>query len=227
MTSGGSWAWRTFFTEDPRDWISRSDDAAARWVLLTGVLDVPADDPRCRSARAAALVDPATADLVGRLTPWDQPLQVSGHDHPHFQPNLLHLLADRGVAAGDVPEVDGVLQQMLDHQEHGGRFPSLGLTDGAPAWGALLCDSHAVTEVLLRFGHGDAPRVVRALAAIRADLVPTSQGPAWPCLPHPVSGFRGPGRKGTSAPRSPSRHCAPSPTSPSRTGRLSCSSRPG
>jgi hypothetical protein len=43
--------------------------------------------------------------------------------------------------------------------EPSGRFPSLGASraGAAPIWGALLCDSHAVVEVLVRYGRGDDP----------------------------------------------------------------------
>ena len=34
-----------------------------------------------------------------------------------------------------------------------------------------------------------------------ADLTATTQGRAWPCLPHPVTGFRGPGRTGDCCPQ--------------------------
>jgi hypothetical protein len=34
-----------------------------------------------------------------------------------------------------------------------------------------------------------------------ADLTRTAQGRAWPCLPHPVTGFRGPGCKGDFCPQ--------------------------
>ena len=67
--------------------------------------------------------------------------------------------------------------------------------------GALLCDTHAITEVLVRFGRADHLAVVRALRQMEADLGPTAQGPAWLCVPHSVTGFRGPGRKSDFCPQ--------------------------
>jgi len=197
-----TWAWADLFT-DPREWVAADDDPAARWALLTGVLDRRDDDPEVLAARRAVLVDPATCDLLDRLDPWDSGRPLSGHDHPHYAPNLLTLLADRGVRAGDDPRVDRVLDQMLDHQESDGHFPAFVPLRGTadPAWGWLLCDHHAVVDVLLRYGRGNDPRVRAALAAMTADLTDTDQGRAWPCLPASTTGFRGPGRKADMCPQ--------------------------
>ena len=59
----------------------------------------------------------------------------------------------------------------------------------------LPCDHFAILEVLLLFGHKDAPGVERALARVRETLAGTAQGPAWHCIPDPVAKWRGPGRK--------------------------------
>lgn len=89
-------------------------------------------------------------------------------------------------------------------------------TGEEPVWGALPCDSHAVAEVLVRYGFAGDSRVQRALARIAGDLATTAQGPAWLCLRHTVTGFRGPGRKadfypaGDPAGAARLRHAAPS-----------------
>lgn len=86
---------------------------------------------------------------------------------------------------------------MLEHQDREGRFQAYSTSRGMtkPFWGALLCDTHASTEVLVRFGRADDPRVEASLERMMLDLADTDQGRAWPCIPEPVSGFRGPGRK--------------------------------
>ena len=197
-----AWVWADLFP-DPREWVAADDDPAARWALLTGVLDRPDDDPEVRDTRRAVLIDPATCDLLDRLDPWDAGRPLSGHDHPHYAPNLLTLLADRGLRAGDDPRVDRVLDQMLDHQEPDGRFSACGPARGGavPAWNSLLCDNHAVVDVLLRYGRGDDPRLRAGLVAMTADLSETPQGRAWPCLPASTTGFRGPGRKADMCPQ--------------------------
>lgn len=202
MEREASWPWSGSLA-DPRGWVAAGDDPAARWLLLTGVLDRAADDPEVVEARRSMLADPATGDLVDRLDPWDSGRPISGHDQPAFQPNLLTLLADRGLRAGDDARVDLVLDQMLAHQDAAGRFTGFAANrrGAEPVWGALLCDTHAVVEVLLRYGRGSDPRVRAALRAMASDLSDTPQGPAWSCRPHPVTGFRGPGRIGDVCPQ--------------------------
>ena len=202
MTPTTPWAW-VGQLPDTREWLATSDDPAARWSVLTGVLDGAPADPPVVAAHQAMLSDPATKDLLDRLADWDSGGPLSGHDSPRYAPNLLNLLADRGLRSGDDPRVDRVLGQMLDHQEPSGRFASFAPPRGAeqPVWGSLLCDSHAVVDVLLRYGHGGDPRVEVALATMAADLTDTGQGRAWPCLPHSTTGFRGPGRIGDTCPQ--------------------------
>lgn len=194
--------WRVLVDDDPVPWLLDTGDPAARWVTLVQVLDRPRDDPAVRESHAAVLGSPLTLDLLARLPDWAAPTGVSGHNSPAFAPNLLNLLAETGVEAGELAPVERLLDDMLDHQEEDGRFASLGAVRSgeAPVWGALLCDSHAVLEVLVRFGRADDVRVRAGLARMAADLAQTAQGPAWPCLPHSVTGWRGPGRRGDFCP---------------------------
>jgi hypothetical protein len=143
------------------------------------------------------LSDPGVAALVKRLGSWEKEVEVSGHNSPAFAPNILALLADMGVGAGDIPAVEKFLDQMLKHADDEGRFQSLGRWRGAPkpTWGALLCDTHAITEVLVRFGRAGDARVQASLRRMAADIADTDQGRGWPCRPDPISKFRGPGRK--------------------------------
>ncbi|HKZ30486.1 MAG TPA: hypothetical protein VJ482_12755 [Acidimicrobiia bacterium] len=59
--------WLELLGSDPRPWLLESDEPAARWIALTHLLDHPAHHPEVRSAHAAVLEDPGTADLIGRL----------------------------------------------------------------------------------------------------------------------------------------------------------------
>jgi hypothetical protein len=108
-----------------------------------------------------------------------------------------------GVGAGDDSRVERLLDSFLDHQDPGGRFTAFGTSRASSmsVWGSLLCDTHAITEVLVRFGRVHHPAVTQALRTMAADRGDTTQGLAWPCVPHSVSGFRGPGRKTDSCPQ--------------------------
>lgn len=194
--------WWGLVSDDPLPWLLRAEDPAARWVLLTGLLDVDPGSAVVRAVHQEVVGHAATRQLVERLPEWTAGDRLSGHNSPAFAPNLLDLLADMGVGAGDFEEVERLLDDMVTHQEDSGRFPSYAALRGGeqPVWGALLCDSHAILEVLVRFGRGDDDRVRAGLARMAADLTDTAQGRAWPCLPHSTGGWRGPGRKGDFCP---------------------------
>ena len=193
----GVGAWLQLLGGDPVRWLLDAGEPAARWATLTGVLDRDPGDPAVQDAHRDVVADTASRELVARLPDWAAGKRLSGHNSPAFAPNLLNLLADMGIGAGDFGQIERLLDAMLAHQEPTGRFPSYAPVSGSeqPVWGALLCDSHAVLEVLVRFGRAHDSRVQAGLERMAADITRTAQGPAWPCLPHSASGWRGPGRK--------------------------------
>lgn len=189
--------WLRLLPADPRQWLLEAEEPAARWTTLTELLDRDPSDTDVRAAKRALLADPGTRELIGRLTDWEKGIVASGHNSPDYTPNILHLLADMGVAAGDDPKVERFLDQLSAHQGDEGRFQSLSRWRSQPKahWSALLCDSHIIADALVRFGRADDPRTRRALARMAADLATTAQGPGWPCIPDPVTKFRGPGKR--------------------------------
>jgi len=195
--------WLRLLAADPRPWLLESEEPAARWVALTHLLDLPADHPEVEAAHEAVLADPGTRDLVARLGRWGDDTGASGHHSPDYRPNLLHLLADMGACGGDLPPVDRFVDAMLEHRDGAGRFQAFGRLRGStePVWSSLLCDSHVITEALIRFGHEGHPAVAASVRRIGEDLAATSQGRAWPCIPERLSGFRGPGRRSDFCPQ--------------------------
>jgi len=185
--------------------LATSPEPAARWVALA-ILAAPAAGasvpfpapPADDVARAHAdvMADPLTADILARLSSWESPAPISGHDRPEFAPNLLGLLADMGVTAADDSRIAATHAAMLAHQADDGRFLAATPHRGKPAgvWAALPCDAHAILETLARAGHTDDPRVVRAFDHLTGTITPTTLGPAWRCVPDPLLPFRGPGR---------------------------------
>jgi hypothetical protein len=180
----------------PRPWSLAHPDPAARWIVLTGLLDLPSEHPDVAAAHAAVLADPHTTDLLGRLPDWEV-TAISGHNQAGFAPNVLGLLADCGVGPGDDPRAETILDAMLRHQEPDGRLASLGCMPKSEEliWGSLPCDTLAILEVLLRFGRGDDIRLPASIERATADLEETPQGPGWRCISHSASGWRGPGRR--------------------------------
>lgn len=190
----------SFYDRGTLNWLLASEEPAARWVALTQLLGRA--DPEAEAAHRTVLSDPRTSDLIGRLGDWDRPDALGGHDSAAYAPNLLSLLADMGVRAGDSPIVDRAVDALLRHGDEAGRLatPALIARIGPdPVLSGLLCDSHAIVEVLVRFGRADHPTVRRALDRMAADLAPTPQGTGWTCLSS--NGFRGPGRKGDLCPQ--------------------------
>ncbi len=199
----GMTAWTRLLGADPVPGLLACAEPAARWVVRTAVLGQASCHPEVAADRAAALADAGTEALIGRLPDWTAGNKLSGHNDPRFAPNLLNLLAEMGVTEADDPRIGRLLDEFLAHQDRDGRFLSFGSARASdePVWGALPCDTHAVTEVLVRYGRAGDPGVRRALARIADDLTATAQGRAWPCRPHTVTGFRGPGRKGDFCPQ--------------------------
>ena len=188
--------WVPLLGGDPVPWLLACEEPAARWLTLTAALGRPPDDPDVRRAheRSSSLRRHgacSTGCRTGRPAPPSPGMTV-----PRSRPTCSTSWPTWG-CAGDAPSIENLLDRMLAHQEPTGRLPSFGTVPGSdtPVWGALLCDSHAITEVLVRFGRTRDPRVARALTRMGADLTDTPQGRAWPCVPHSTTGWRGPGRR--------------------------------
>ncbi len=161
-------------------------------------MDTEAEDLRRQSVASSEV-----NGLIERLPGWGEGSRVTGHDSPSYLPNMLHLLADLGVRLGDDHRVDDAVGQVCDHQTAEGRFQAFGRAPRRddPVWGSLPCDTHAITDLLIRFGHGEGEAVRCALARISDDFSSTPQGPGWSCIPDPAVQFRGPGRRGDVCPQ--------------------------
>ena len=148
------------------------------------------------AAHEAVIGDPGTQALLAQIPDWEADNGLTGHDKPLLATNLLDLLGDMGVREDDDRRIGRLLDQLTEHSDEDGRFQMLAAEPGAdpPRWAALLCDTHALADVLLRFGRGADPRVRRALVTAVSDLVETGQGLAWPCRPATGGRWRGPGR---------------------------------
>ncbi len=192
----------TLLGADPSPWIIGSGEPFAKWALLTGALGLPEDGPEARAVRGEVPADERVVALVAELPEWGEG-DFPGHHSPAFLPNRLNLLADMGVRGGDFDRIEALLDGMLERQSPKGRFQSFGRHPGRPEpeWGSLLCDTNVITDVLLRFGRGEDPRVHTALKRMERDLSMTPQGAAWGCVPERATLFRGPGRRADVCPQ--------------------------
>lgn len=194
--------WVDLLGDDSRPWISDSPEAGAR-LLLASAEPGQTSPKSLLVDRAAALTDPGLQALIDGLADWETECRASGHNSPAFTPNMLIQLWWMGLRGGDSPRVERLLDQMLSHQDDDGRFQTFGRWRGRvePAWGALLCDTHCITDVLVRYGRGRDDRTQRAVQCLISDAMATAQGEGWGCRPDNASGFRGPGRKADVCPQ--------------------------
>lgn len=192
---------RDLLGADPLPWLLSAGKAYTRLTVRQELLGSVDHDAREADHREL-LADEGIALLVEQLPEWGSG-DFSGHHSPAFLPNRLNLLADMGVRGGDVPAVEELLDQLAAHQDKSGRFLSFGRAPGrkTPEWGSLLCDTNAITDVLLRFGRADTPQVRLAVERILADSSATPQGRGWKCVPEKRSLFRGPGRVNDTCPQ--------------------------
>jgi hypothetical protein len=193
--------WLELVGPDPVDWLMKSEEAPARWLTLKSL--VGGDEETIRRAQGESIASQIVQDLIARITPWGGDRSVSGHHSPAYLPNLLQLLADLGVRGADDARIERALDELAARQRDDGRFLSFGRArrQPNPVWGSLPCDTHSITEVLIRYGRLDEPATQRGLERMAADMTSTKQGRAWTCIPDEKIGFRGPGRKGDICPQ--------------------------
>jgi hypothetical protein len=77
MASKSVEPWLRLLPADPRPWLLESVEPAARWVMLTRLLDREGDDPEAKKAKEASLAD----------------LGLGAGDHPRIERFLDQLLA--------------------------------------------------------------------------------------------------------------------------------------
>jgi len=186
---------------DPLPWLLSAEEPYTRWTTHALLLGEP-EGAEALSDHDAVLADAGVIELIARLPEWGDG-DFPGHHSPAFLPNRLNLLADMGVQGTDAPQIEGLLDALLEHQDKSGRFLSFGRVPGRPKpeWGSLLCDTNAITDVLLRFGRAEDPRVRLALKRIASDASGSTQGQAWRCVPEKSTLWRGPGRVSDACPQ--------------------------
>ncbi len=169
---------------DPVPWLLGSNEPYALWATLHDVVGLALDEPALLRAHDLVIADENVRALVDDLPP-RLTAAVADHHSPLFLPNRLNLLADMGVAHGDFPVVDALLESLAATQDRAGRFRprATGTTPQAHAGASPRCEHNAVTEVLLRFGLAHDPRVTRAVARLSSDIRAGNQGHGWCCTP--------------------------------------------
>jgi len=188
--------WASVLPADPRRYLIRSEEPFTVFRTLVDLLNFPKTHSIVKRIRKSVIAEERIQEFVQNLpSNWASYL-VKGHQKADYPPSVLLLLFDFGVNKKDFPEIEKLLNQMLNLQDVEGRFQSLAqFPRSKPIIGSNLCDTHIITETLLCGGYDGTKEIKKALEFIRSHLKDTSQGIAWKCEPNSVSKARGPGRK--------------------------------
>ncbi|MGY5875908.1 MAG: hypothetical protein RTU30_09195 [Candidatus Thorarchaeota archaeon] len=194
--------WLETLGADSRSSLVQCDESYTVYNTLVNLMGVSRSKKSILELRQSIIEDESVQSLVEDLTTDWKDYLVKGHDKADYPPSLLLLLFDFGVEPDDFPKVSDLLSQMISLQDDEGRFLSLArFPKSEPSLGSNFCDTHIITEVLLRGGYGESTEVQNALALMTNSIDETSQGLAWKCEPNSVTGARGPGRKADLCPQ--------------------------
>ena len=139
---------------DPRKHLLQSEEDFTVFGTLVDLLDFPRTHAIVNEVRKSVLADERIQELVQNLpSNWSSYL-VKGHQKADYPPSVLLLLFDFGVNKKDFPEIEKLLDKMLNLQDAEGRFQSLAqFPRSKPMIGSNLCDTHIITETLLCGGY--------------------------------------------------------------------------
>jgi len=188
--------WTSVLQADPRKHLLQSEEPFTVFGTLVDLLNLPKTHPMVKKVRKSVLADERIQEIVQNLpADWASYL-VKGHQKADYPPSILLLLFDFGISKKDFPQIESLLEQMMNLQDEEGRFQSLAMFPRSkPMIGSSLCDTHIITETLLLGGYDGTKGIQKAIDFIGLQIKETSQGVAWKCEPNSTSNARGPGRK--------------------------------
>lgn len=140
-------------------WLLAHENAGVRYLALRDLLELPADDPELRAARADAHTHGPIADVLAQMHPdgyWVEP--GTGYN-PKYRSTVwaIILLAELGARIEEDERIGRACAYLLDHAlAAGGQFTA----SGAPS-GTVDCLQGNLCWALLELGCDD-PRLERA-----------------------------------------------------------------
>ncbi|HEX9122069.1 MAG TPA: prenyltransferase/squalene oxidase repeat-containing protein [Actinomycetota bacterium] len=159
--------WKRALRGDPVPWLLEEDDPAVRHLALRLLLDEPADAPRVRRARAAAMKVHPIASILEHQDPegfWDKPGAGYGRKYTGTVWSLIFL--DQLGADGRDRRVRKACEYVLSHTqtESGGFGASGSVSERPPPPSAVVHCLHGnLLRAMLGFGWLDDERVARAI----------------------------------------------------------------
>ena len=163
--------WCDRLTGDPLPWLLEPENPPVRYRTLTAILGQPDDGPEVRAAQSAVAAYPPVAALLAAQKQggyWIGPDYYLPKHYGTFW--VLSVLADLGLAAGDLPVRQGCEFMFTHQREHGAfcrrrRVPGQGVvweTQDAP------CTQARIVRFLIQFGYGDDPRTQAGMSWLLA-----------------------------------------------------------
>jgi len=163
--------YKAYLKGDPTDWLLEPDNPSVRYLTLTELLEVPAEDAQAQAAKAAVMTTGLVPQILARQAEggyWDkaEALYTAKYRGTVWQ---LLILAEH-LADGQDARIQRACEFLLEHSqdlESGGFAMHHSVKTGGGRHSEVLpCLTGNMVWALLRLGYGNDPRVQRGIAWI-------------------------------------------------------------
>ena len=163
--------WKSHLTADPTDWLLEEDNPSVRYLTLTDIRGVSADDPRAREAKAAVMETGVVPRILANQESggfWDlaDKFYTAKYRGTVWQ---LIVLAEH-LADSEDGRIRDACEFLLAHSQdrYGGGFSQHRAvkTGGGRGSEVIPCLTGNMVWALIRFGYLEDPRVQRGIAWI-------------------------------------------------------------
>ncbi|OQA93990.1 MAG: hypothetical protein BWY25_03039 [Chloroflexi bacterium ADurb.Bin222] len=163
--------YKAYLKGDPTDWLLEPDNPSVRYLTLTELLEVPADEAQAQAAKAAVMTTGLVPQILARQAEggyWDkaEALYTAKYRGTVWQ---LLILAEH-LADGQDARIQRACEFLLEHSqdlESGGFAMHRSVKTGGGRHSEVLpCLTGNMVWALLRLGYGNDPRVQRGIAWI-------------------------------------------------------------
>ena len=153
-------SWKNQLRSDSLPWLLESDNPGVRYLAMRDLLNLPADDPKLKSARKSAHKDGPIAVVLSKMEKegyWVRP--GPGYTQKYRSTVwAMILLAQLGALVDEDKRIEQACNYVLDHMCEGGQFTTT--TSGAPS-GTVDCLQGNLCWSLMEMGYDD-PRLKKA-----------------------------------------------------------------
>lgn len=153
-------SWKNQLRSDSLPWLLESDEPGVRYLAMRDLLDLPADDPKLKSARKSAHKEGPIAVILSKMEKegyWVKPGPGYTQKYRSTVWSII-LLAQLGASVTEDKRIEQACNYLLDHMCEGGQFTTT--TSGAPS-GTVDCLQGNLCWSLMEMGYDD-PRLKKA-----------------------------------------------------------------